>query len=36
MMALKAILGHQSIRLTIDLYGNFTAEQVQNVSPYEG
>ncbi len=35
MYALKAILGHQSIRLTIDLYGNFTAEHVQNVSPYE-
>jgi integrase len=35
MYALKAILGHQSIRLTIDLYGNFTAEHVKNVSPYD-
>ncbi len=36
MYALKAILGHNSIQLTVDLYGNFTAEHVWNVSPYEG
>lgn len=35
MYALKAILGHQSIRLTIDLYGNFKACEVQNPSPYD-
>lgn len=35
MYALKAILGHRSIELTIDLYGHFTAEHVQNVSPYD-
>ncbi len=35
MHALKAILGHQSIQLTVDLYGNFTAENVENVSPYD-
>lgn len=29
--ALKAILGHQSIEDTVDLYGNFTAEHVERV-----
>lgn len=35
MYTLKAILGHKTIQLTVDLYGNFTAEHVQNVSPYD-
>jgi site-specific recombinase XerD len=35
MYALKAMLGHQSIQLTVDLYGHFTAEHVERVSPYE-
>jgi site-specific recombinase XerD len=35
MYALKAILGHKTIQLTVDLYGNFTAEHVRNVSPYD-
>jgi site-specific recombinase XerD len=35
MYALKAILGHASIQLTVDLYGHFTAEHVERVSPYE-
>ncbi len=35
MYALKAILGHQSIQLTVDLYGNFRAGDVESVSPYE-
>jgi integrase len=33
--ALKAIFDHKSIQLTVDLYGNFTAEHGQRVSPYE-
>jgi hypothetical protein len=36
MYALKAILGHSKIELTVDLYGHFTAEHVEQVSPYEG
>ena len=35
MYELQAILGHKSIQLTVDLYGNFTAVHVRNVSPYE-
>ncbi len=35
MYALKAILGHKTIQLTIDLYGNFRACDVGRVSPYE-
>ena len=35
MYALKAILGHQSICITVDLYGYFTAEHVERVSPYD-
>jgi integrase len=34
--ALKAILGHKSIQLTVDLYGNFKACDVDMVDPYEG
>jgi integrase len=32
--ALKAILGHKSIQLTVDLYGNFKACDVEMVDPY--
>ena len=35
MYALKAILGHAKIELTVDLYGHFTAEHVEKVSPYD-
>jgi site-specific recombinase XerD len=35
MHALKAILGHKSIQLTVDLYGNFKACDVDMVAPYE-
>ncbi|MCB0390721.1 MAG: tyrosine-type recombinase/integrase [Bdellovibrionales bacterium] len=35
MYELKAILGHKSIQMTVDLYGNFQAEDVSKVSPYE-
>jgi site-specific recombinase XerD len=35
MYALKAILGHKSIQLTIDLYGHFKACDVERPSPYE-
>jgi hypothetical protein len=35
MYALKAILGHASIELTVDLYGHFIAEHVKRVSPYD-
>ncbi len=35
MYALKAILGHAKIELTVDLYGHFTSEHVERVSPYD-
>ena len=35
MYALKAILGHAKIELTVDLYGHYTAEHVERVSPYD-
>lgn len=35
MYELKAILGHKSIQMTVGLYGNFHAEDVSKVSPYE-
>ena len=35
MYALKAILGHKSIQMTIDLYGNFKSIDVENPSPYD-
>ncbi len=34
MYALKAILGHKSIQMTIDLYGNFKSIHVDMPSPY--
>lgn len=35
MYALKAILGHKSIQLTVDLYGHFRACDVSMTDPYE-
>ena len=34
MYELQAILGHKSIHMTIDLYGNLRAEDVENPSPF--
>ena len=34
MYQLQALLGHKSIQMTIDLYGNLSAEDVVQVSPY--
>lgn len=34
MYQLKAILGHKSIKMTVDYYGSFKAVDVENVSPY--
>ena len=34
MYALKAILVNAKIELTVDLYGHFTSEHVERVSPY--
>jgi site-specific recombinase XerD len=35
MYQLQSILGHKSIRLTVDLYGHFKAADVKIASPYE-
>ena len=35
MYALKAILGHAKIELTVDLYGHFKSQDVERVSPYD-
>ncbi len=35
MYALKSILGHAKIELTVDFYWHFTAEHVERVSPYD-
>lgn len=35
MYQLKAILGHKTIGMTVDLYGNLTAGDVENPSPIE-
>ena len=35
MYALKAILGHRKIELTVDLYGHFKAQDVERMSPYD-
>lgn len=35
MYQLQAILGHKSINVTIDIYGQLAAQDVENVSPYE-
>ena len=35
MYALKAILGHKSIKMTVDLYGDIAASDVEMVNPYD-
>ena len=35
MYQLQAILGHKQIGLTVDLYGNFKAQDVDSPSPFE-
>ena len=34
MYQLLAILGHRSIQMTVDLYGDMKAADVERVSPY--
>ena len=34
MYQLQAILGHRSIQMTVDLYGDMKAADVERVSPY--
>lgn len=35
MYQLQAILGHKSIKMTVDLYGNLKAHNIKNPSPYK-
>jgi site-specific recombinase XerD len=35
MYQLQAILGHKHIQVTVDLYGQLKAQDVENISPYE-
>jgi integrase/recombinase XerD len=35
MYQLQAILGHKHIQVTVDLYGQLKAQDIENVSPYE-
>lgn len=35
MYQLQAILGHKSIKMTVDLYGNQKAQDIKNPSPYK-
>lgn len=35
MYQLKAILGHKTIQMTVDLYGNLKAVDIENPSPFE-
>lgn len=35
MYQLQAILGHSHIQTTVDIYGQLSAQDIQNVSPYE-
>ncbi|OFZ18977.1 MAG: hypothetical protein A2X94_13595 [Bdellovibrionales bacterium GWB1_55_8] len=35
MYQLKALLGHKTIQMTVDLYGNLKAGDIENPSPYE-
>ena len=35
MYQLQAILGHKSIKMTVDLYGNLKSEDIENPSPYD-
>lgn len=34
MYHLKAILGHKTIQMTVDLYGNLKSCEIENPSPY--
>ncbi|MBI2519021.1 MAG: tyrosine-type recombinase/integrase [Bdellovibrio sp.] len=35
MYQLQAILGHKSIKMTVDLYGKLQAQDIKNPSPYK-
>lgn len=35
MYQLKAILGHKTITMTVDLYGNLKSQDIENPSPYD-
>lgn len=35
MYALQAILGHRNIVLTVNLYGQIQAAEIENPSPYK-
>ena len=35
MYALQALLGHKSIKMTVDYYGAIAATDVEMVNPYE-
>lgn len=35
MYQLKAILGHKTIQMTVDLYGNLKAQDIEKASPYD-
>ena len=35
MYQLQAILGHKTIGMTVDLYGQLQAQDIENPSPYE-
>jgi integrase len=35
MYQLQAVLGHKHIQVTVDLYGQLKAQDVENISPYE-
>jgi site-specific recombinase XerD len=35
MYQLQAILGHKHIQVTVDLYGQLKAQDIENISPYE-
>lgn len=35
MYQLQAVLGHKHIQVTVDTYGQLSAQDVENISPYE-
>jgi site-specific recombinase XerD len=35
MYQLQAVLGHKHIQVTVDLYGQLKAQDIDNISPYE-
>jgi len=35
MYQLQAVLGHKTIKMTVDLYGNLKAQDIENPSPYD-